>query len=150
MKAKYLSKVFFMFLAVVAILVTSCGKDEEYPNGNFSLTIGDETYTHLTTVVTLQESNGMLTFEGQDNEGHQLVFVASGIGKSGETVNISDDDVTLVLTIDDGDPGTAYGAISGTITRESKTKVTIDVTVKEVMDYSEEHMTGTINVGVII
>ena len=139
-----------MFLAVSAILVTSCGKDEENPNGSFSLTVGDETYTHLTTVVTLQESNGMLTFEGQDNEGHQLVFVASGVGKSGETVNISDDDVTLVLTIDDGDPGTAYGAISGTITRESKTKVTIDVTVKEVMDYSEEHMTGTINVGVIV
>ncbi len=139
-----------MFLAVSAILVTSCGKDEENPNGSFSLTVGDETYTHLTIVVTLQESNGLLSFEGLDNEGHQLVFIATGVGSNGETVNISDDGVTLALTIDDGDPGTAYGAYSGTITRETKTKITVDVMVRDIFNNTEAHMTGTINVGVIV
>ena len=150
MKMKQLSKTVLMLAIIVVTLMTSCGKDEENPNGSFSLTLGNETYTRLTKVVTLQESNGLLTFEGQDNEGHQLVFMASGIGNSGETVDISDDDVSLILTIDDGEPGTAYGAISGTMTRESKTKITVDVTVKDIFDYSEEHLTGTINVGVIL
>jgi hypothetical protein len=150
MKIKHVSILVVLLTTLTATLITSCGKDEENPNGSFSLTIGNETYTRLTKVVTLQESNGLLTFEGEDNDGHDLVFMASGIGNSGETVDISSDDVSLILTIDDGEPGTAYGAISGTMTRESKTKVTIDVTVRDIFNYSEEHMTGTIIIGVII
>ena len=150
MKIKHLSILVLMLLVAAATLLTSCGKDEENPNGSFSLTLGDETYTTLTLVVTFQNSNGLLTFEGLDNDGHKLVFVATGVGSTGETVNITDDDVTLGLTIDDGNPGTAYAAFSGTITRETKTKVTVDVMVRELLDNTEKPLTGTINIGVII
>ena len=167
-------RLLMVMLMTIGLLASSCSKKDDDGGGDpvdppvtfkgkCNVTIGGNNYSKLAFDVI--ESNDAedgkndvgCVLEGgfsQGNpqiSGNNFVLAIDNIPEIGETATFTDtpeDDDTAILIIGSPVEGhTHYMTVSGTVTRTSKDKYTIDAVVTSIPSFDNFTLTGTIEVG---